>query len=356
MTVGNLRNVEIDENSSRARRFRRFPPLGARRAPPKSVANPAATDSPRVQRCRLRLHWAHGSVMDAELWKKISPPGSETWRQYDAPYSLVLVDERAIPAEQLGTHETFFQVDCADYGGLRRACEGVDTVVHLGAVAQEEMMAHVHEPDAFHLSMLRPCILQAFNVFHAATDAGCRRVVYASSAHSVAGNVYGRHSAREGVETDDDVPTYKLVRGMTVGQVGQWLKSIGFEEYKYTFQRHQVDGTVLCRFRQQDDGGLMIMKRDLDIAHLGHRNRILEALESFEGAPGDGGAGRATAAQRARRCTHRTAWEAAGRRARPAPVAPSSRRTRRSAPRQRAGRARKGEGNPNTGSRRARAK
>ncbi len=237
----------------------------------------------------LRLHWAHGSVMDAELWKKISPPGSETWRQYDAPYSLVLVDERAIPAEQLGTHETFFQVDCADYGGLRRACEGVDTVVHLGGVAQEEMMAHVHEPDAFHLSMLRPCILQAFNVFHAATDAGCRRVVYASSAHSVAGNVYGRHSAREGVETDDDVPTYKLVRGMTVGQVGQWLKSIGFEEYKYTFQRHQVDGTVLCRFRQQDDGGLMIMKRDLDIAHLGHRNRILEALEKlWKGEPAEG--------------------------------------------------------------------
>jgi hypothetical protein len=204
----------------------------------------------------LRRHWAHGSIMDADLWNRISPDGGEAWRPYDPPYALLLTDERAIPPEQLGAHESFRQLDAADYAGLRRACEGVDTVVHLGGVAQEEQLATMHEPDDFYLSMLRPCILQAFNVFHAATEAGCRRVLYASSAHSVAGNVYGKMATREGVVTDDDVPTYRQVRAMTVGDVCRWLYTVehtegNMGEYEPAFRKNQVDGAVLCRFRVQ---------------------------------------------------------------------------------------------------------
>jgi hypothetical protein len=33
--------------------------------------------------------------------------------------------------------------------------------------------------------------------------------------------------------------------------------------------------------RVQEDGGLNLMKHDLGISHLGHRNRILEALEQM---------------------------------------------------------------------------
>ena len=204
----------------------------------------------------LRRHWAHGSVMDVALWNRISADGTEPWRPYDAPYQLLLTDERAIPPEQLGAHESFRQLDAADYAGLRRACEGVDTVVHLGGVAYEEQLATMHDPDNFYLSMLRPCILQAFNVFHAATEAGCRRVVYASSAHAVAGNVYGKMATRQGVVTNEDVPTYRKVRSMTVGDVCRWLCTIehpegNMGEYDPVFRKNQVDGAVLCRFRIQ---------------------------------------------------------------------------------------------------------
>lgn len=207
----------------------------------------------------LRQHWAHGSVMDVDLWNRISADGAEAWRPYDAPYQLLLTDERAIPPEQLGAHESFRQLDAADYAGLRRACEGVDTVVHLGGVAHEEQVATMHDPDNFYLSMLRPCILQAFNVFHAATEAGCRRVVYASSAHAIAGNVYGKMATRQGIVTNDDVPTYRQVRSMTVGDVCRWLHTISdggipegnMGQYEPAFRKNQVDGAVLCRFRIQ---------------------------------------------------------------------------------------------------------
>jgi hypothetical protein len=207
----------------------------------------------------LRQHWAHGSIMDVDLWNRISGDGTEAWRPYDAPYQLVLTDERAIPPEQLGAHEVFRQLDAADYAGLRRACEGMDTVVHLGGVAYEEQLATMHDPDNFYLSMLRPCVLQAFNVFHAATEAGCRRVVYASSAHAVAGNVYGKMATRQGIVTNDDVPTYRQVRSMTVGDVCRWLNTVSdgsvpegnMGEYEPAFRKNQVDGAVLCRFRIQ---------------------------------------------------------------------------------------------------------
>jgi hypothetical protein len=53
---------------------------------------------------------------------------------------------------------------------------------------------------------------------------GCRRIVYASSAHAVSGNVYGRASERDGVLDDADVPApARLVGTMTVGDVARFV-------------------------------------------------------------------------------------------------------------------------------------
>ena len=52
--------------------------------------------------------------MDVDLWNRISADGTEAWRPYDAPYELLLTDERAIPPEQLGSHEVFRQLDAAE--------------------------------------------------------------------------------------------------------------------------------------------------------------------------------------------------------------------------------------------------
>lgn len=76
-------------------------------------------------------------------------------------------------------HETV-ALDVADLDGCRTACTGMDTVVHLAADPS---------PDAdFHESLISSNIAGTYNVFRAAKDAGCRRVVFASSLHTVAGH------------------------------------------------------------------------------------------------------------------------------------------------------------------------
>lgn len=71
------------------------------------------------------------------------------------------------------------ELDISDLEACRRACHGVDTVVHLAADPG---------PDAdFYGSLLDANIKGTFNMFRAAADAGCRRVVFASSAQTIEG-------------------------------------------------------------------------------------------------------------------------------------------------------------------------
>lgn len=69
--------------------------------------------------------------------------------------------------------------DIEDYESARRACEGVETVVHLAASPNWQA--------GFCEELVRPNIIGAYHVFEAARDAGCRRVVYASSVHAIMG-------------------------------------------------------------------------------------------------------------------------------------------------------------------------
>ncbi|HEU4324681.1 MAG TPA: NAD(P)-dependent oxidoreductase [Roseiflexaceae bacterium] len=68
--------------------------------------------------------------------------------------------------------------DLSDLEGLKRLCEGIDTVVHLAANPS---------PGAVWEDLLEANIVGAYNMFVAAKAAGCRRVVYASSIHAVSG-------------------------------------------------------------------------------------------------------------------------------------------------------------------------
>lgn len=66
-----------------------------------------------------------------------------------------------------------------DLPAMRKACEGMDTVVHLAAEPS---------PGAGWEELLQPNIIGTYNVLTAARDAGCRRVVFASSIHAVSGH------------------------------------------------------------------------------------------------------------------------------------------------------------------------
>jgi NAD(P)-dependent dehydrogenase (short-subunit alcohol dehydrogenase family) len=95
-------------------------------------------------------------------------------------YWFRLADRRT---ESLGDaaadgHEAM-ALDVADLLACQEACRGIDTVVHLAADPS---------PQAdFYESLLENNIKGTYNVFRAAKDQGCRRVIFASSVHAVAG-------------------------------------------------------------------------------------------------------------------------------------------------------------------------
>lgn len=111
-------------------------------------------------------------------------------------YQFRLVDRDLAGLAELPSHETI-RLDIADLTACHAACAGMDAVVHLAADPS---------PDAeFYPSLLENNIKGVFNIYRAAKDAGCRRVVYASSAHAVAG-----------YPSDDPIPFDAPVRPITL--------------------------------------------------------------------------------------------------------------------------------------------
>ncbi len=90
-------------------------------------------------------------------------------------YTLVLSDTHP-PDESF--HHRFVAANIDDFDALRSLCAGVDTVVHLAADPS---------PEAAWESVLPNNVVGTYNVFEAARQSGCRRVIYASSVNAVSG-------------------------------------------------------------------------------------------------------------------------------------------------------------------------
>jgi uronate dehydrogenase len=71
------------------------------------------------------------------------------------------------------------QLDLAELAACEHACEQIDTVVHLAADANPAAQ--------FYESLLDNNIKATYNIFRAAKNQGCRRVIFASSAWVVGG-------------------------------------------------------------------------------------------------------------------------------------------------------------------------
>lgn len=99
--------------------------------------------------------------------------GSFLAQHFAERYALRLSDVRP-PAGAVGSD--FVQADVGDLDAMRRLCEGVDTVVHLAADASATAPWE---------ELLPRNVIGAYNAFEAAAQAGCRRVVFASSVHAV---------------------------------------------------------------------------------------------------------------------------------------------------------------------------
>lgn len=101
-------------------------------------------------------------------------------------YTLRLTDIAPLP-DALQAGENFAQADLADPAALADLMRGVDTVVHLGGCSVEAEWEKI----------LHANIEGTYNVFEAARAAGVKRVVYASSHHTVG---YYRRTRKVGVD------------------------------------------------------------------------------------------------------------------------------------------------------------
>jgi nucleoside-diphosphate-sugar epimerase len=106
------------------------------------------------------------------------------FRDYAADrYWLRLADRDVGKLGDPRGHE-IFALEAADLDACQAACAGVDVVIHLAA-----------DPSGaadFYESLLDNNIKATYNIFRAAKDQGCRRVIYASSIRALEGYPQGR--------------------------------------------------------------------------------------------------------------------------------------------------------------------
>jgi len=92
-------------------------------------------------------------------------------------HQLRLADIR--PVANIAAHEEFVETDIAKYQQMLEACSGMDVVVHLAADPSPAA--------TFYDTLLPLNIMGAYNGFEAAREAGCQRLVFASSINSILG-------------------------------------------------------------------------------------------------------------------------------------------------------------------------
>ncbi len=101
--------------------------------------------------------------------------GSFLTRHLATRYDFVLTDVQP-PADTNGF--PFTAADISDLEAMRALCRDIDTVVHMAADPRTT---------ASWDDLLAPNMIGVQNIFQAAHEAGCRRVIYASSVNAVAG-------------------------------------------------------------------------------------------------------------------------------------------------------------------------
>lgn len=90
-------------------------------------------------------------------------------------YDLILADVRE-PEDSHGY--PFKEADISDLVSMRALCQGIDTIIHLAADPNTRAPWE---------SLLPRNVVGVYNVFQAAHEAGCRRVIFASSINAVSG-------------------------------------------------------------------------------------------------------------------------------------------------------------------------
>lgn len=101
---------------------------------------------------------------------------SEYWAKYRSHYGLRLGMHRSRVTDPRFTDVV--TLDLNDLAACRKACAGVETVVHLAAEADWQAPFE---------DLVAPNLVGAFHLFEGARLAGVKRVIFASSVHAIMG-------------------------------------------------------------------------------------------------------------------------------------------------------------------------
>ncbi len=117
---------------------------------------------------------------------RIGPGLIEEYKEkYSKDYDLIIGIHKKKIDYGLETRE----INLSDVNKLKEAFKGVDVVVNFAANAKEQSEFS---------ELIEPNIIGAYNVFEAAKEAKCKRVIFASSVHAVKG-----YPAGYAVKSDD---------------------------------------------------------------------------------------------------------------------------------------------------------
>ena len=111
----------------------------------------------------------------------------EYFKNYRKDYSVILGYHSKKPEYDLEARK----VDLSNIESLKKAMKGIDVVVNLAANSNSE---------AKFSEIVEPNLIGAYNVFQAALDSKVKRVIFASSVHSIKGYPMGKEVKH------DDVP------------------------------------------------------------------------------------------------------------------------------------------------------
>ncbi len=98
--------------------------------------------------------------------------------QWQDRYDLRLTDIRNLDYP-LKKNTDFQKLDISKLEDMQMACKGMDTVVHLAADPSQKA--------DFYDTLLACNVIGVYNIYRAAADQGCRRVIYASSVNAING-------------------------------------------------------------------------------------------------------------------------------------------------------------------------
>ncbi len=88
---------------------------------------------------------------------------------------VLVSSDIAESVDDLAANETYVRADLADYDQVAALMEGVEMIVHFGAIVDE---------GPFEM-LLGPNFVGSYNIWESGNKAGARRIIYASSIHAV---------------------------------------------------------------------------------------------------------------------------------------------------------------------------